>query len=144
MCNSLPMTTLAYFNREKTVITQSDADKHGLEAALILGWMSHSIFHLISSQTSSQDMLTWKENVCYGLEKFHTYIYGRNSTIHNDHMPLEMIQHKPIPAAPPRLQRMWLQLQTFHYTMQYKMGREIILAERLSRFPSRKGNQPIT
>ena len=38
-------------------------------------------------------------SVCFGLEKFHTYIYGRHITVHNDHKPLKMIQKKPIHAA---------------------------------------------
>ena len=54
-----------------------------------------------------------------------------------------MITKKPIHAAPPRLQRMLLQLQRYIYTLVYKPGKEIILANRLSRFSSRKENTPI-
>ena len=38
-------------------------------------------------------------SVYIGLEKFHTYIYGRHVIIENNHKLLEMIKHKPIHAA---------------------------------------------
>ena len=46
-------------------------------------------------------------------------------------------------CSTPRLQRMLLCLQRYDYTLIYKPGTEIILANRLSRFPSRKENIPI-
>ena len=81
--------------------------------------------------------------VCFGLEKFHTYIYGRHITTHNDHKTLEMIQKEPIHAVPLHLQRMLLHLQKYNYTIQHKPGREMVLADCLSQFPSRKENMPI-
>ena len=54
-----------------------------------------------------------------------------------------MITKKPIHAAPPRLQRMLLQLQKYDCTLVYKPGKEMTLADRLSRFPSKKENTPI-
>ena len=56
--------------------------------------------------------------------------------------PLKMIQ-KPIHAAPPQLQRMLLCLQNYSYTKQNKTGKEMVLADCLSCFPSRKENMPI-
>ena len=82
-------------------------------------------------------------SVVFGLEKFHTYIYGCHITIYNDHKPLEMIQKKPIHAAPPHLQRMLLRLQKYDYDIVYRPGKEMTLADRLSRFPSRSENLPI-
>ena len=54
-----------------------------------------------------------------------------------------MITKKPIHAAPPRLLRMLLQLQKYDYMLIYKPGKEMTLADRLSRFPLNKGNTPI-
>ena len=81
--------------------------------------------------------------MCFGLEKFHTYVYGHHITVQNDHKPLEMIQKKPIHAAPPHLQCMLLHLQKYDYTIVYKPGKEMVLADRLSRFPSGKEHMPI-
>ena len=75
-------------------------------------------------------------SVCCGLEKFHTYIYGKHVTVQNDCKPLEMIQRKPIHTAPPRLQCMLLRLQQYDYTIQYVPRQNMVLADRLSRFPS--------
>ena len=80
--------------------------------------------------------------VVFGL-RFHTYRYGRHITVYNDHKPLEMITKKPIHTAPPCCQRMLLCLQRYDYSLIYKTGKKMVLADRLSRFPSRKGNDPI-
>ena len=38
---------------------------------------------------------------------------------------------------------MLLRLQCYDYTLLYKPGKEMVLADHLSRFPSRKENSPI-
>ena len=81
--------------------------------------------------------------MCFGHEKFHMYIYSKHVIVQNDPNPLEMIQRKPIHAAPPRLQHMLLRLQKYDYTIQYIPGKDMVLADRLSRFPSHKNNTPI-
>ena len=40
---------------------------------------------------------------------------------------------KPLSSAPPRLQRMLLRLQKYDIALSYKAGKEIILADTLSR-----------
>ena len=54
-----------------------------------------------------------------------------------------MIQRKPLHAAPPRLQCMLIRLQKYDYTIQYVPGQNLVLADRLSRFPSSHNNLPI-
>ena len=39
-------------------------------------------------------------SIYFGLEKIHTYIYGRHVTKQIDHKHIEMILHKPIHTAP--------------------------------------------
>ena len=82
-------------------------------------------------------------SVCFGLEKFHTYIYGRHVLVENDHKALEMIQHKPIHVAPPRLQQMLLHMQKYDFTIVYKPGKDMVLADHLSCFPSHTNYLPI-
>ena len=43
----------------------------------------------------------------------------------------------------PHLHCMLLRLQCYYYTLQYKPGKEMVLADKLSRFPSRKENSLI-
>ena len=54
-----------------------------------------------------------------------------------------MIQHKPIHATPTRLQCIILRMQKYHVTIQYKPGKDMILANHLSWFPSAKEFLPI-
>ena len=41
---------------------------------------------------------------------------------------MEMIQQKPIHTAPPKLQHILLHMQKYDYTVQYKPGKEMVLA----------------
>ena len=104
ICQTLLNATLVYCDWSKPIIVQMDASEYGLGAALIQS--SHPI--AFASKTLT-DIKTHYSNieqeclsVCFGLEKFHTYLYGRHIIIENDHKPLE--QHKHIHVAPFRLQ----------------------------------------
>ena len=48
--------------------------------------------------------------------------------VENNHKPLEMIQHKPTHAAPPQLQQILLYRKKYDYTIQYKPGKDMVLA----------------
>ena len=71
--------------------------------------------------------------IVYAMEKFHTYTYGRDSTIESDHKPLVTIHKKPLQSAPKRLQRMLMRLQKYSIDIQYRPGKELYLADTLSR-----------
>ena len=70
---------------------------------------------------------------CFCMEKFHPYVYGRPIHVESDHKPLEAIFKKPIQASPKRLQSMLLRLQRYDLTVTYKRGKEMYLADTLSR-----------
>ncbi|CAB4002062.1 Hypothetical predicted protein [Paramuricea clavata] len=68
------------------------------------------------------------------MSKWHQYLYGKkNILVHTDHQPLETIFRKPLSKAPRRLQRMMLKLQQYHFSVQYKKGKEMYIADTLSR-----------
>ena len=71
--------------------------------------------------------------VVFSLEKFHQYIYGTHVNIESDHKPLEIITRKQLCQAPPRLQRMLLRLQRYDYTLRYTPGKDMVIADTLSR-----------
>ena len=52
-----------------------------------------------------------------------------------------MIHQKSLASAPPRLQRMLLQLQRYDVTIRYRPGKEMLLADALSRCPSRASGE---
>ena len=135
-------TTLAYYDHTQPLVLQTDGSEYGLGTALIQNNRSIAF----ASKTLT-DMETRYANIdreclsiCFNFEKFHTYVYGKHITVQNDHKPLEMIQRKPIHAAPPRLQCMLLRLQKYDYIIQYTPGKDMVLADMLSRFPSPKNN----
>ena len=68
-----------------------------------------------------------------GIEKFHTFCYGRSTIILSDHKPLTSIVRKDLVNAPPRLQRLKLLcLQKYDVTIWYKPGKSMRFADHLS------------
>lgn len=65
--------------------------------------------------------------------KFHHYIYGRAVTVETDHQPLITILKKPLHTASARIQRMMLRLQRYNLNVICKRGRELYVADALSR-----------
>ena len=53
--------------------------------------------------------------------------------VETDHKPLEAIVRKALNSAPQRLQRMFLRLQRYNLEIRYKKGKEMFLADTLSR-----------
>ena len=75
--------------------------------------------------------------VVFGIERFHVFLYGSRFVIESDHKPLEMISLKNLTAAPPRLQRMLLRLQGYDFVIKYRPGKEMLVADCLSRQPNK-------
>ena len=55
--------------------------------------------------------------IVFACQQLNTYVLGRPFTVESDHKPLEMIHQKSLASAPPRLQRMLLQLQRYDVTI---------------------------
>ena len=90
-------------------------------------------------------MRTLSERCCtavvFGCERFHTYLFGKRFFVQSDQKPLEMIHRKNLAAAPQRLQRMLLRLQPYDFELRYKPGKEMALADTMSRQPCRDKEQ---
>ena len=71
--------------------------------------------------------------IAFAFNKFHQYVYGKSVLLESDHKPLESIFKKSLATAPPRLTHMLLQLQKYSFTIAYKPGKELFLANTLSR-----------
>lgn len=69
----------------------------------------------------------------FGLERNHHYVYGRKIKLWADHKPLVNITCKPMTAAPKRLQNLLLHLSHYDVEIFYKPGKEMYLANTLSR-----------
>ena len=74
--------------------------------------------------------------IVFGCHKFHDYIYGLpHISVKTDHKPLESILSNPIHAAPARLQRMVMSVQRYAIQVSYIPGKELLVADALSRSP---------
>ena len=113
--------SMAYYDVTKPITLEVDASQKGLGAALVqekkpIAFASKTLTKTQSNYSNiEREMLS----LVHGVERFHTYLYGRSFTIITDHKPLEMICNKPIASAPPRLQRMLVKIQGYDYSVKY-------------------------
>ena len=126
---------LAYYDVTKDVVIQVDACKTGLGAILLQEGRPVAYASKALTPTQLKYAIIEKEMmaVLFGCEKFHQYVDGKKILVESDHRPLESITKKPLANAPPRLQRMLLQLQKYDVNVRYKEGRLMIFADTLSR-----------
>ena len=130
---------LGYYDRKKAVIVQANASLRGLGACLIQDDRPNAFAS--KSLTGAE---SWYANierellaVVFACIWFNGYLHGCSFTVQSDHKPLEMIHLKSMHNALPRLQYMVLQLQKYDMTIKYKPGSEMLLADALSRCPTR-------
>ena len=131
-------STIAYYQTDKPLTLEVDASMRGLGAVMMqegrpVAYASKTLNKTQSNYSNiEREMLA----VVHGVERFHTYLYGRSFTIITDHKPLEMVCHKPLMAVPPRLQRLLLRIQGYDYRVIYRPGEEAIVPDVLSRLPN--------
>ena len=130
---------LRYYDRTKPVTVQADASQRGLGACLVqegkpIAFASKS---LTDTETRYANIERELLAIVFACQCFNTYVLGRQFTVESDHKPLEMIHQKSLASAPPRLQRMSLQLQRYDLTIKYRPGKDMLLTDALSRCPSR-------
>ena len=129
---------LRYYDRRKPVTVQADASQRGLGACLLqegepIAYASKSLTDIETRYANIERELL---AIIFACQQFNTYVLGRPFTVELNHKPLEMIHQKSLASAPLRLQRMLLQLQWYHVTIRYRPGKEMLLADALSRCPS--------
>ncbi|CAC5410926.1 unnamed protein product [Mytilus coruscus] len=126
---------LRYYDPKLQLTVQSDASQTGLGAAVMQEDRPVAYASRALNDTETRYAQIEKEllSVIFGLEKFHSYTYDRTVNVISDHKPLESIMKKPLHAAQKRLQRMLLRLQKYDIILQYRPGKEMYLADTLSR-----------
>ena len=130
---------LRYYDRTRPVIVQADASQRGIGACLVqegkpIAFASKS---LTDTETRYANIERELLAIVFACQRFNTYVLGRQFTVESDHKPLEMIHQKSLASTPPRLQRMLLQLQRYDLTIKYRPGKDMLLADALSRCPAR-------
>ena len=140
-------TPLRYYDRNLPVTVQAHASLRGLGACLIqkhkgkdqpIAFASKS---LTDAETRYANIERELLAIVFACQRFSTYLLGRSFVAESDHKPLEMIAMKNLANAPPRLQRMLLELQRYNVTIKYRPGKEMQLADALSRCPARASQE---
>ena len=130
-------TTLSYYDPKKKTTVQVDASGRGLGATLLqddkpIAFASKT---LSPAETRYANIEREMLAVVFGCERFHNYVFATRFIVQSDHKPLEMITRKNLFAAPTRLQRMLLRVQPYDFKLIYKPGKEMLIADALSRQP---------
>ena len=140
-------TPLRYYDRNLLVTVQVDTSLRGLGACLIqqhkgkgqlIAFASKS---LTDAETRYANIERELLAIVFACQCFSTYLLRRSFVAESDHKPLEMIAMKNLANAPPRLQRMLLELQRYDVTIKYRPGKEMQLADALSRCPVRASQE---
>lgn len=138
-------TCLKYYDPMIPLSLEVDASQKGLGAALVqdgypVAFGSKTLTDCQSRYSNiEREMLA----IVYGIQRYHTYLYGKSFTVITDHKPLVTICNKPLHSAPPRLQRMLVKIQGYNHQVVYRPGNEMIIADTLSRLPNPENNSQI-
>lgn len=133
---------LTFFDPNKRIKVSTDASKDGIGGVLLQAEGEHwkPVAYVSRSMTETECRYAQIEKEClglvFGLEKFHSYIYGLPTfTVETDHRPLVAIIKKNLNEMSPRIQRMMMKMQRYDFELIYTPGKHLILADALSRAP---------
>lgn len=127
---------LKFFDKNKPVVMSVDASQYGLGAVLLQDNLPIAYASKRLNDTERNYAQIEKEAlaIAFACHKFHQYISGKSGiTVESDHRPLETIFKKPLSQCPARIQRIRLSTQIHDLNIKYKPGRELLLADALSR-----------
>ena len=127
-----------FFDPTKATKISIDASSRGMGAVLLQD--QYPIAYASKSLTATQQNYAQIKKemlaIVFGCQKFHDYIYGLPQVaIETDHKPLETILRKPLHTASARLQRMIMSIQKYPISVTYRPGKELLIADTLSRAP---------
>ena len=96
---------LTHYEPNKSAVIETDASLKGLDAVLIQDGKPVSFLSkaLTPDEANYSNIERKLLTVLFTCEKLHTYTFGRKTTVHTDHKPLQNILLKPISLAPARL-----------------------------------------
>ena len=132
---------LQYYDLNKPVTLQVDASEVGAGAALLQPNSKgrlQPVAYTSNSLNATEQRYSQIEKeclaICNAFRKFDHWLYGKSDKeVHNDHQPLETICKKPQHKAPARLQKMFMRLQRYRFTIKYNQGISLHSADTLSR-----------
>jgi len=139
---------LALFNPRADTVVSADASSYGLGAVLLqkqpqgelkpIAYISRSM--TITEQRYAQ---LEKESLAFtwACERFADYLVGLKFHIHTDHKPLiPLFSTKNLEELPVRVQRYRLRMMRFNFTISHVPGKQLTIADMLSRAPTESPN----
>ena len=126
---------LKLYDVTKPIRLQVDASKSGIGAVAIQDGHPIAYGSKALDDTQAQYAVIEKEllAICFGCKKFHDYVFGKPVIIETDHKPLLGVMSKPLHMLSARMQRMRMRLQRYDLHLVYKPGKEMFIADTLSR-----------
>ena len=128
---------MRYYAQDEPIILSCDASSYGLGSVILQS--GQPVAYGSKSLTNTERAYAQIEKellaIVFGCRKFHYLLYGRSFEVETDHLPLLRIFEKPLSQIPLRLQKMILKLQPYNFKLVSKSGKEIPVADALSRAP---------
>lgn len=147
LLSNCPM--LACFDPTKQISISADASSYGLGACLLQISNGKSEVVAYASRLLSETEKRYAQierealALAWAMDKFSEYVTGVTVLLQTDHRPLiQVLQSKPIDELTPRLQRFRIRLMRYDYKIYYSPGKELVIADALSRNFSSNSDKP--
>lgn len=126
---------LQFFDMNKETTISVDSSQKGMAAILMQD--GRPCAYASRSLTQAQERYSQIEkellSCFFGIDRFSQFVYGKHFYVETDHKPLIQIIKKPLNQCPARLQRILIQLKKYDFTLTYKPGKKLIIADTFSR-----------
>ena len=144
--------TLAYFDPSKPTTVSADASSYGIGGVLMqmTDGKQHPVAFCSRTLTVTEQQYAQIEREClacvWTCEKFTQYLRGLESyRLITDHKPLvPLIGEKDLNMVPLRCQRLLMRMMWFNPKPEYVPGKQLVVADLLSRKPLRESIDAIT
>ncbi|KAF2897466.1 hypothetical protein ILUMI_08706 [Ignelater luminosus] len=120
--------------KNKEVFEGTDASQTGIGRCLLQNGQPVAFCSRSLTETEIRYPQIDKEllSICFTLNKFHNFVYGRKILVKTDHRPLVAVCNKDFYKVSSRLQRLKLKLIQYNFNIEYLPGRYMFIADLLS------------